>query len=343
MGWDAKDLWGETAPISVWAAEQLLIDCEKRGLDATGCAVQYGDGTIHVAKAAMQAWKFVKSDVWKKFVDKHSDGTKFKPEIRTLLGHARAQSVGGAWKNENNHPIWAGHSAVTHNGGVRNHEYLFKDLQLKREAEVDSDVIRAILDKWGLTGEGMRYLNRLSGPVAMAAVSQDYPDRFLLARSGSPLSVGAFKDAGWMVWASRKDAIHRISRDWEEIWGMDFQRNRADLVFNPFPWERVVVWEGNRVVAKGMFTSNNGQKHELSYTCHTGYAGKLKENREKAAVAGLLEGPKEGEAVAPVGATLIECPSKCGKIIEFTEEELKLPAKMFVCPNCGTSMAAGEA
>ena len=157
---------GEGAsPIPVWSVEQIMLDCEKRGIDATGCAIQVAGGEVFVVKAALPAWKFVTSKNWKDFKEKWSKNDLFLDDVRTVLCHARAQSVGGAWKNENNHPVFAGKTAVTHNGGIRNHEYLFRELKLKREAEVDSDVIRAILDREGLTHEGMKYLNRMSGPA----------------------------------------------------------------------------------------------------------------------------------------------------------------------------------
>ena len=329
------------APIPVWAVEQLLLDCEKRGIDATGCAVQVSGGEVYVVKAAQPAWQFLKSKSWGDFKGKHSDGVLFGPKVETVLCHARAQSVGGAWKNENNHPVFAGKTAVTHNGGIRNHEYLFRELKLKREAEVDSDVIRAILDREGLTQEGIKYLNRLSGPAAIAAVSPAYPGRFLLARSGSPLVVAALEDSKQLLWASRKDAIHKINRRWRQLWGLELQRNRADLVFNPLPHEKVYLWEGDKLIARESFTSNSGQKHELTYTCHANYAPKAKEKREAEAKNNALVILNERKALPPVKADsrpdVMECPSKCGMLIDLSGEVD--PLELLVCPRCGMTLA----
>lgn len=329
----------KAAPISVWTIEQLLLDSEKRGIDATGVAVQTDKGVISIVKGASPAWQFVKTRAWTDFLDKHSDRVVFKDDIRTILCHTRAQSVGGSWKNENNHPVTAGKSAITHNGGIRNHEWVFKNLNLKRNAEVDSDVIRAILDEKGLTPEGLKALNTLSGPAAIAAVSPEYPDRLLLARSGSPLSVAAFLEAGHMLWASRKESIHRVARYWYNVWGLEMQRNRADLVFNPVPHEYVFVWEGEKLILRGPFNSNSGAKHELNYTCHVGYKDKTKDNREKAAKAELAEKQAVGVALeVKPKPEFVTCPGRCGAIISFEGLENE-PLEALGCPNCGHTLA----
>lgn len=338
-------------PIGVWTIEQMLLDNQKRGLDATGVAVQYADGKIEVVKGSEPAWRFIRSAEWKRFVDKHAEDreTQFKDDVRTVLGHCRAASVGGAWKNENNHPVFAGNVAVTHNGGIRNHEHLFNSLKLPRKAEVDSDIIRAILDDKGLNARGIELLCRMTGPAAIAAVSQKEPGRLLLARSGSPLVVGVLDDPGLLLWSSRKESIHRVARSWRTRWGLFLQKARPDLLIAPFGLETAwVIDEGQEEPAvTGKFNSNSGSLHELTYRCHDTYPSKRREVVEKkgemaakAAVesgAANKDGPSASDLQVSVEGDRIPCRNKaCSGLLEVTKADADLPLWKLRCPACKT-------
>lgn len=357
----------DAMPISVWTIEQLLLDASKRGIDSTGVALQYHDGRVEVCKAAMVAWEFVRNRVWGDFVDQHrgDDHAYFHDDVVAVLGHARKGSKGGAWKNENNHPVYSGITAVTHNGGIHNHEQLFKDFKLKRDAEVDTDIIRAVLDERGLGTPGaVEWLNRMNGPAAIAAVSSREPGRMLLARSGSPLAIGAQKDTNHLVWSSRKEGIHKISRPYFRLFGIEtFQANSAgNLLFCPVPGETLWMFEEEKVKLAGgkegwtcrmtrtfPFRSNNGQDHNLQYHCHDSHPAAKKEVREKQAaesVKEIKEARREmpgGMGVQAVGEVtgenlLVECPSKCGVFLDFDKKDWGVELAEFCCPECGTQL-----
>lgn len=202
----------------------LLCANARRGIQATGIALQQPNGTISVLKSDEPAWRFVTDDKYKKFLRDNL----FEDTV-TFLGHTRAATQGTPEDNSNNHPLYGGTTAVVHNGMISNDHTLFASMKLKRLGEVDSDILRAILDEHGLTRDGVKELKRVCGSVAIAAVSRAYPGKLLLGRSGSPLVLASTPNQ--LVWSSEKAAIHAAMRPCTWRFGLPMQPNRADLAF----------------------------------------------------------------------------------------------------------------
>lgn len=146
-----------------------------------------------------------------------------------MLVHTRAATKGDPIDARNNHPLWNGHSAVVHNGMLNNDDQLFRRFQLDRVGEVDSDILRGILDKFGMTPDGIKNLKEVSGSCAIAAVHEDYPGKLILGRSGSPLILASTPNQ--LIWASEKSAIHQAMRPWEPRFGFPMAPNRSDLAW----------------------------------------------------------------------------------------------------------------
>lgn len=206
--------FGET-PITREMVETMLVGLQNRGNDATGVAIVKG-GEVKVMKGDMPAWSFVRAHNVVEFLEEN-----LTPETRIVLLHTRAATKGSPRVFENNHPMFKSRCAVVHNGVISNDDTLFTNMNLKREAETDSDILRAILDEHGLTKKGIRQLSRVTGSVAMAAVDEQDPTHLLLVRSGSPLVLGCTEDM--LVWASEKKYIHAAMRPTLTRFGTDFQ------------------------------------------------------------------------------------------------------------------------
>jgi predicted glutamine amidotransferase len=202
---------------------QLLLDNERRGNNATGVAIQDYSGTINVLKDDEPAWNFVRSKKYKDLLEEHL------PTAQIVLGHTRQATKGSPRDPANNHPLFVDETAVVHNGMISNDDKLFEDMKLKRNGEVDSDILRAILDKHGMTRKGIEQLKRVSGSCAIAAISTKTPGKLLLGRCGSPLVIASTN--GLMIWSSEKQSIHCATRPVKMRWGFPFQPNRADLAF----------------------------------------------------------------------------------------------------------------
>lgn len=205
----------------------LLVGNEHRGNDATGMAVQLNSGHVHVLKSDIPAWKFVAHDMYKSFIEKHL------PNTRAVILHTRGASQGNPRDNNNNHPMFAGKAAVIHNGAIRNDHSLFTTLNLERKADTDTDIIRAIVDKYGITKEGVDNLNKMSGSMASAVFHPDFPGKMLLMRSGAPMTLGSTQDL--FMFASEKNTLHRCMRPMVERFGVPFQVHSSWTAFAPMP------------------------------------------------------------------------------------------------------------
>lgn len=204
----------------------LLMSLEHRGNDAAGIAMQNRKGELFVEKDDVGAWKFCNSHKFKSFIEDH-----LNEDIVQVILHTRGASQGNPRFNKNNHPLYSGHSAIVHNGHIHNDDELFRDLKLKRGADTDSDIIRAIVDEEGISKGAITLLSRMRGSAAIACLSPDYPGKMLLARSGSPLQIASDKD--FFFFASEKHAIHRAARPVVKRFGINFQFQSIDLAYAP--------------------------------------------------------------------------------------------------------------
>lgn len=321
--------------ISFEQISQLLFGLEHRGLDATGICLQNRTGALVTLKAPEPAWQFVTGDACRKWIKQHLNA-----DTMTCILHTRAATLGTPQENENNHPLTVGKVAVVHNGVIGNHRDLFSRMKLKRNGEVDSDIIRAILDEHGLTEDGVENLNHMSGFAAIAAVSSAQPDHLLLARSGSPLVVAAIPETNQLMWASEKSPIHAACRPWQRKWSLWFKENHKDLMFNPFHREMAVLLTSEGVQWEMDFSSTaGGRKHNVVYRQYDNYADKTKRKREE-------DNRKNAEAAARNSApepsskpVRMKCPSPtCGLLLKFRPDQEKLPFYKLECPKCSTRL-----
>lgn len=222
-------------PINPAEVKTLLCSLEYRGNHATGIACMTEEG-IKIHKSPTPAWDFIATKETNEFLD------AWLPNASMVLLHTRYATVGDPADNDNNHPFYAGESAIVHNGGISNHTWMFENLKLDRYAETDSDIFRAILDSQGVTPEALTTMNRLSGSAAIAAFSESEPDKLILARSGSPLHIGTAADKLW--WASTEDAIHRAVRPWVQHHGIWARKTRSDIAYNTMPDDSAYILTG---------------------------------------------------------------------------------------------------
>ena len=153
-------------PIEIDTLNMLFLGLQHRGMDASGIAIANPEG-IFIYKEDEPGWKFIDKQGYKNFVKKY-----LHEETFSALVHTRAATDSGIGTrgnpqfNKNNHPLFAVDTAVTHNGTILNHQHLFSELHIERNADTDSDVLRAILDKEGFTRKAIRQLSRCAGSTA---------------------------------------------------------------------------------------------------------------------------------------------------------------------------------
>lgn len=119
-----------------WLFAYLLLLSERRGPYATGVAYLKQDGRHSIVKRPVPASEFIKEKALVRLLAEVDDRTTL------LMGHTRLPTQGSHLDNENNQPMVVGRRLIgTHNGHLTNADALFKQLDLPRFAEVDSEII----------------------------------------------------------------------------------------------------------------------------------------------------------------------------------------------------------
>lgn len=174
-------------------SDNLMREIESRGTHATGCAAASARGIVRVEKAVLPARKFV------------GKRKQFSPATKNALLHTRFATVGRRDDPRNAHPVQSGNITAIHNGTIYNADEVFKAFELPRLAEVDSEVIPAIVAHagWDRAADA---LDLLEGGAATALINADVPDEVILARlRGYPLIYLVMPEV--VVWASTRQAI----------------------------------------------------------------------------------------------------------------------------------------
>jgi Glutamine amidotransferase domain len=228
--------------------------------------------------------------------------------------------------------MFKGKVALVHNGGISNHEHLFRELKLERSAETDSDILRAILDEEGFTKKAIRVMNKCSGPAAIAAINPDMPEYLLLGRSGSPLVCAKYGDL--LVWASEKHYIHKAMRPWKDWLNLSFQEQKVEIGFLTMADHTAWLFgpEGLEWHDKFFLCGNSSQvaKYRPTYTNYS------ERNKKWGNLPPVLGGGSEFNF-----AELVWCPG-CGRKHKFSEEKRRrYHLYEFKCANktCETRLA----
>jgi len=135
--------------------------------DAAGVAIQKRDGGIVVLKAPGR-WDLLVRDPAFDYL------TAF-PAISAIC-HVRHATTGSPKVNRNNHPLVVGKVVGVHHGVIYNH----RQIKVKRQAEVDSEVIFCLLDD-------QRPLEGLKGWGAVAHFDTRHPGKTFLGVSNFDL------------------------------------------------------------------------------------------------------------------------------------------------------------
>lgn len=181
--------------------DKLLEGIEHRGRDATGFGYVCDNGDSLVSKACIPATKFVKLR------------KRIPPDARTVLLHTRLATNGDPAFPENNHPTIAGSVLAVHNGVIYNDHKLFDRVSTPRMGDVDSEVIPALTNHYGLDNLD-QFIDEVDGSFALAIADAARPGDLRLVRGPhSPLYV--YKTDKLVVWASTYATI-------KEAWALVF-------------------------------------------------------------------------------------------------------------------------
>ena len=200
----------------------LLVGSVHRGPHATGVALVNSNGDYYVSKAPVPAPEFVGSREYGLVIDRLDTDTTL------LMGHTRWPTRGSHLDNANNHPLVSEARRpclLTHNGHVNNHLVLSRIMNLKREAEVDSEVILRLVER-NVTAKGIDTvgladdISRCRGRLSAIVIATSDPTRILLVKGNQPLEVRYHTARGLIIYASEPEILDSaIGSDtgWEAI------------------------------------------------------------------------------------------------------------------------------
>ena len=166
--------------------DKLFVLSESRGKEASGVAVMAGD-KISVYKQALPASDLVKKNEYRELIKKSFS----QAGNLAAIGHARLVTNGVQTSAGNNQPVVKNGIIIIHNGIVTNVEALWnKYKDLKREYEVDTEIIPALLHKFLNEGSNIktaikRIFTLVEGTISIAVFFVDYDYLMLASNNGS--------------------------------------------------------------------------------------------------------------------------------------------------------------
>jgi amidophosphoribosyltransferase len=198
---------------------QMLLGCQTRGPHATGLALVRNTGDYRLFKRPCLAEQLIAepnfSDIIKA-IDNHTTA---------LLGHTRWRTRGSEKNSRNNHPLRSGVILGTHNGTIYNAGELFAVLGLPRFAQVDSEIIFRLADRFTPQAEVnlegfIKALRLCRGQMSAVLVSLLDPERIIVIKGNKPLSLFYSQRQRVVIYASEAEYITGVINEqdnWQEL------------------------------------------------------------------------------------------------------------------------------
>lgn len=177
----------------------LATEIQSRGTDATGFAIFNKKGEHEIFKSNIDASTMVEMDTYEDFTKRTINN-----ETTNILIHTRMATKGSKENNDNNHPIESVNTIGIHNGMLWNDDELFREKNMFRQAQVDSEVIFRLFD---LERE-MKVKNiknvaeTISGVFAVAFVEKSNPFVLNYFRDSNPTTFAFIPSLNIIIFAS---------------------------------------------------------------------------------------------------------------------------------------------
>ncbi|MFI4912343.1 MAG: glucosamine 6-phosphate synthetase [Sedimentisphaeraceae bacterium JB056] len=198
---------------------QMLLGCQRRGPHATGLALVRNCGSYRLFKRPCLAEEFVTEPNYENILEAIDNN------VTALLGHTRWRTRGSEKDSRNNHPLRCGVILGTHNGTIYNANELFAVLGLPRFAQVDSEIIFRLADRFTpqaeINLEGFSKALRLCrGQMSAVLVSLLDPERIIVIKGNKPLSLFYSQRHKVICYASEAGYITDVidkQDNWQEL------------------------------------------------------------------------------------------------------------------------------
>lgn len=180
----------------------LAIQCEARGIDATGIAYNSGN-RLRIYKRPMAA---------------HKLHFLIPNDVTAIMGHTRFTTQGSQQKNYNNHPFYGNaggnNFALAHNGAIRNDFSLRQNQKLPNtKIQTDSYIAVQLLEHQNrLNLNSLKFMaEHVKGSFAFSIL--DRQNNFYFVKRDSPLCLFHYPKTGLILYASTREILcHALKR-----------------------------------------------------------------------------------------------------------------------------------
>jgi amidophosphoribosyltransferase len=198
---------------------QTLLGCQARGPHASGLALVRNTGDYRLFKRPCLAEQLIAEPNFSDIIEAIDNHTT------ALLGHTRWRTRGSEKNSRNNHPLRSGVILGTHNGTIYNAADLFNILGLPRFAQVDSEIIFRLADRFTPQAEVnlegfIKALRLCRGQMSAVLVSLLDPERIIVIKGNKPLSLFYSSRHRVIAYASEAEYVTGVidkQDHWQEL------------------------------------------------------------------------------------------------------------------------------
>ncbi len=217
-------LGNEQSQITSNQIEDLIKDLfhlsESRGMEASGLVMRHSKG-FQMIKDAVPASHLIKSKLFQKILHENTPaGAQRLSQPLAAMGHSRMVTNGIQAHATNNQPVYKDGIVAIHNGIITNDAELWQKYpQLKREYEVDTEVLLALLHLHlhaGLSLEQAmaRIFAEIEGAASTAILFEDRDELLLASNFGSLYVFEGYererKNPSLVIFASEKYSLEVV-------------------------------------------------------------------------------------------------------------------------------------
>ena len=220
----------------IYLMTEILQQSQSRGKEATGISTLFKDGIFTGQKMGISSPEFIaRFGGTKDDFEGYLDGWRRQSQPAAIsIAHCRKSSVGNSWDNVNNHPIKVGEIVGIHNGTLKNHNIILKNLGGKRDGVVDSEAIMRLVHHYSENGKLPFTVDMIQEVVAR--LERQYA--CLIYSGNNPYQMVTFRDMRPMVYAlirPLKTVIVASERSFLE--NAFFKVNKSVKLYNnPYKW-----------------------------------------------------------------------------------------------------------
>lgn len=201
---------------------ELFLLSESRGKESAGLHVCLPEsGSAWTLKGDVPASRLMKTKEYDEVIRQaeqrvYGSQKKITQEPMMVIAHSRLVTNGAAELVENNQPVVAGLVSIVHNGIIVNANELWaKHRHLKRSAEVDTEIMAALLQEECAKGSApvaatRRVYQEIRGAASIAWVDDAIPALTLATNTGD-LYYLYDSEKRSIVFASEKFILHKIT------------------------------------------------------------------------------------------------------------------------------------